>query len=103
MQLFQSTPFYDPSIATVEQQTVFNLEAIIKGVYEKPSSLLYPHSFTEAESVYAMPVISKRVIPTPSNGVRMIYVVAFQILPGAGFNSNGIWKHVLPMSEDLAL
>lgn len=103
MQLFQGTPFYDPSITTVEQQTIFNLEALMKGIYEQPTSVQYPHAFTEAESVYAMPVISKRVIPTPDNGVRMIYVVAFQILPGAGFNPGGVWKQSIPISGDLAL
>lgn len=103
MQLLQGTPIYDPSIATVEQQTVFNLEALMKGIYEQPSSVQYPHSFTEAESVYAMPVISYRQIPTPSNGMRRIYVVSFQILPGSSLSPDGVWKSVLPMSGDLIL
>lgn len=103
MELFTNSPFYPQGLTSVESQTVLNLEALTKGIYEGPSTVQYPHSFTEAESVYATPVISKRIVPTPDNGVRMIYVVAFQIMPGSGFDASGIWNHVVPMSPNLNL
>jgi hypothetical protein len=103
MDLFTSSTYYPQSLTTVEAQTVLNLEALMKGIYEQPGTVQYPHAFTEAESVYETPVISKRIVPTPSNGVRMIYVVAFQIMPGAGFDASGIWNHVIPMAPNLSL
>ena len=98
------TGTYRPlSLDTIEKETIFNLETLMSGIYSQSSTALYPHSYIESQAVYAAPIISKRVVPTPENGMRMIYTVAFQIDPMAGFNANGIWNHVLPMAQDLIL
>lgn len=94
-------PFRPSSLNTVERETVFNLETLLSGLYSKPSTATYPHVYIESDAVYAAPVISKRIVPTPDGRIRMIYVVAFDLAPMAGFNANGIWNHVLPMAEDL--
>ena len=94
---------YPQSIDTIEKQTIYNLEALKAGIFTNPDTNLYPHNYTEAEAVYAMPVIAKREIWTPTHGMRLIYSVAFPIWAGNGFNANGVWNHALPMSLDLVL
>ena len=88
------------SLNTVERETVFNLETLTSGIFSRPTTAEFPHTYVESDAVYGAPVISKRIVQTPLNGMRMIYVVAFRIDPMAGFNANGIWNHVLPMSAD---
>ena len=88
------------SLNTVEKETVFNLETLSSAIYSRPTTIEYPHTYLESDAVYGASVLSKRIVPTPANGMRLIYFVAFQINPMAGFNANGIWNHVLPMSAD---
>ena len=88
------------SLDTVEKETVFNLETLSSGIYSRPTTIEYPHTYLESDAVYGASVISKRIVPTPVNGMRLIYFVAFQIDPMAGFNANGLWNHVRPMSAD---
>ena len=103
MQLIMNTPYYPSATTLVEQQTIFNLECLLKGIYSQPNNLNYPHSFIETAATYAAPIIQKRTVPTPENGMRMIYQVAFLIRPGAGFDATGIWNHALALSGDLVL
>ena len=103
MQLFMSSPYYPAAIDTVEKQTLFNLEALIKGIYSNPSTDTFPHSFVEGEAIYGAPVIQTRLVPTPQSGYRRIYQIAFKMAPGSGFDASGIWNYALPMSADLVL
>lgn len=103
MDLITNSAYYPTQMTLVEQQTVFNLECLLKGIYSQPNNLTYPHSFTETAATYAAPIIQKRTIPTPENGMRMIYQIAFLIRPGAGFDATGIWNHALALSGNLVL
>lgn len=96
-------PYRPLSLDTVEKETVFNLECLIKAIYESPPTAQFPHAFTEAESVYSAPVIQKRIVPTPDGKTRMIYSIAFDISPGHGFDAAGIWNHIRPMAPNLVL
>lgn len=93
-------PMYPQSLNMLERQTVFNIEALKSSIYTHPSTNQFPHMFTEAEAVYAMPVIAKREIWTPDNGMRLIYQIAFPIAAMNGYAANGIWNHILPMAPD---
>lgn len=98
------TGTYRPlGLDTIEKETIFNLETLMSGLYSKTATTSYPHSYVESDAVYGAPIVSKRIIPTPTNGLRLIYVIAFQLNPMAGFQANGIWNHVLPMAQDLVL
>lgn len=98
-----ASPYRPLGLNTVEKETVFNLETLMSGLYSKPSTASFPHTYIESDAVYSAPVMSKRIVPTPDGRVRMIYVISFEISPMAGFNSNGIWNHVYPMAQDLVL
>ena len=98
------TGTYRPQhLPTIERETVFNLETLIKGVYSSPATAQFPHSFTEAASVYASPLIQKRIVPTPTDGMRLIYQISFLISPGAGWDASGIWNHVQPMADNSSI
>lgn len=93
-------PYRPTSLTTVEKELMFLLETVIKGVYSSPDTAQFPHSFIEAASTYASPVIQKRIIPTPQNGMRAIYQISMPISPGAGWDASGIWNHALPMADN---
>ena len=103
MDLITTSPYYPSAITSIEQQTIFNLECLRKGIYSQVDNLTYPHLFTETPATYAAPIIQSRTVPTPENGMRMIYTIAFLIRPGAGFDATGIWNHALPLSGNLVL
>lgn len=88
---------------TIEKETVFNLETLTKGIYSSPATVQYPHSFIEAASVYASPIIQKRIVPTPENGMRLIYQISFLISPGALWDAGGIWNHALPLANNSSI
>lgn len=98
------TGTYRPlGLDTIEKETIFNLETLMSGLYSKAPNTSFPHNYIESPAVYGAPIVSKRIIPTPENGLRLIYVIAFELDPMAGFQANGVWNHVLPMAQDLVL
>ena len=103
MELITNSVYYPSAITLVEQQTLFNLECLRKGIYSQPDNLTYPHSFVETAATYSAPLIQSRTLSTPEHGMRLIYQIAFLIRPGAGFDATGIWNHALPMSGNLVL
>ena len=100
---FITAPYLPLSLSTIERQTVFNLETMMSSMYKQPGTTTFPQMYKESDAVYEAPIISKRIIPTPNGQMRMIYTIAFQIDPMAGFNANGIWNHVLNIAPDLVL
>lgn len=91
------------SLINVERATCFNLETLFTGIYSAPPTAQFPHSFTKAEALYGQPIMTKEIVVTPQDGVRLIYTIAFKISPMQGFSANGIWNHVLPIAPDLVL
>ena len=91
------------SLNTIERETVFNLETMMASVYRQPGTTTYPQTYKESDAVYDAPVMSKRIIPCPDGKMRMIYTIAFQVDPMAGYNANGIWNHVLNIAPTLVI
>ena len=91
------------SLINTERTACFNLETLFAGIYSKVPTQSFPHHFTKAEALYGQPIMSKEIVVTPTDGVRLIYTIAFKISPMQGFSANGVWNHVLPMADDLVL
>lgn len=100
---FIQPPYLPGSLTTIERQTVFNLETIMSSLYRQPPTTTYPHEYVESQAAYSSSVMSKRIVPCPDGRMRMIYSIAFEISPMAGFNANGIWNHVLDIAPSLVL
>ena len=100
---FITSPYLPLSLSSIERQTVFNLETIMAAIYKQPGTTTFPQTYKESDAVYEAPVTSKRQVPCPDGKMRLIYTIAFEIDPMAGFNANGIWNHVLNIAPDLVL